>query len=301
MDFIQIIMDGLRDRYAGFWDRFAVWDYLIILGQVGSVFMVLMLIELVYDSIKQKAKGIWDSLANLSFVIVSYWTEETMYGLFFILILLLFEPLALFQIPITPWTWVACLFAADFIYYWMHRSEHMVRLFWTHHSVHHSSQDYNLTTAVRLFWFLDVFMWVFFLPMVILGFDTAQILICVVSIFTYMFWIHTQKVGKMKWLELFMNTPSFHRVHHGRNAIYIDKNFAGMFTIWDRMFGTYQPETVPVDFGITKPINTTNPIKVGLIGFIRLFQDLAAADSWKTRFLYLVKRPGWQPAEKTDV
>jgi sterol desaturase/sphingolipid hydroxylase (fatty acid hydroxylase superfamily) len=141
-------------------------------------------------------------------------------------------------------------------------------------------------------------MWAFFVPLVLIGFDTAQILTCAVTIFTYMTWIHTQKIGKMDWLEKVMNTPSFHRVHHGRNAIYIDKNYAGMFTIWDRMFGTYQPETEPVDYGITKPINTSNPIKIGFIPFYRLFKDVIQARCWKDRFLYLVKGPGWNPEER---
>ena len=236
-------------NYDPFFERYAhFWDFLELIGWFGTAFMVLLFIELTYDAIKNRGKGLKDSLANLSFIAVDYWIETTLYSLFLIAILLKFEPYAFFHIPMTPWTWVICLFITDFTYYWMHRSEHMVRFFWAHHSIHHSSESYNLTTAGRLFWFLDIFIWIYYVPMVLIGFDLAQTLSCMLIVFIYMSWIHTEKIGRMGWFELVFNSASFHRGHHGRNKIYIDKNFAGLFVFWDKLFGTFQEETVPVDF-----------------------------------------------------
>lgn len=288
-------LDSFFARYDGF------GSVLGHLGTIGSIFMVVLLVELAYDTLTKRGKGFADSVSNLTFVGIEIVLGFTLYSMLLIALLVQVESYAAFHIPITPWSWFFCLIATDFTYYWMHRSEHQVRVLWAYHSVHHTSNQYNLTTAVRLFWFLDLFMWVYYIPMVLLGFDVAQILTCLLVIFTSMTWIHTEKIGRIPVLEWIINTPSFHRVHHGRNKIYIDKNFGGLFSFWDRLFGTFEPEVEKVEFGVCNPIHTVNPLKIGLIEFTRLMSDMTKTKSWRERLNYVIQNPGWQPKPPPEV
>lgn len=262
----------------------------------GSLYMTLLFLELAWDIKKGNRNNIWEPLTNFSFYLVTAAAEKSLYGMIVGMAFIFLSDFAVSEIPINWGTWLICLVATDFTYYWMHRCEHKVRLFWTMHSVHHSSEEYDLTTAMRLFWFLDFTLWIFFAPLIILGFHGLQVLSCMVIVFTYMTWVHTDKIDKLGWFDRFFNSPSVHRVHHGANRQYIDKNYAGILVIWDRMFGSYEPEVEPVRFGLTKPVNSTSPIKVGLNEFVSLANDVRSADNWGDRFNYLFKGPGWSPA-----
>jgi len=192
------------------------------------------------------------------------------------------------------WTNFIILFIAwDFCYYWAHRISHEVNLMWSAHVVHHQSEEYNLTVALRQSWFQGVWTAPFYLPLALIGFSPMDVVFVSGINLIYQFWIHTEIVNKMGFLELFMNTPSHHRVHHGRNPKYIDKNHAGVFIIWDRMFGTFQKEEEKPTYGITTPVNSWNPIWANFSHFKTIGAQLKEAKSWKDKLKVLFYKPGW--------
>ncbi|WP_417493937.1 sterol desaturase family protein [Maricaulis sp.] len=206
----------------------------------------------------------------------------------------------IFDIGFPWWVWPVAFVLDDFMYYWFHRLGHTVRWFWADHIVHHSSQHYNLTTALRQSWLSPLtlkFLWLGSV-MILLGFH--PLVIGIVSGFNliYQFWFHTEAIKKMPaWFEAVMNTPSHHRVHHATNPVYLDRNFAGVFIIWDRMFGTFQPELddEPCRYGIIHNIGTHNPFKIAIHEWVSLFKDMRHAKSPRDAMMYLLAPPGWSP------
>ena len=197
------------------------------------------------------------------------------------------------------WVWVILFFGDDLCYYAYHRGHHRIRLFWATHVTHHSSQHYNLSTALRQDWapVSSIFFWA---PLALLGFEPWMILLAISWNLLYQFWIHTEKIRLMpRWFELIFNTPSHHRVHHGANEQYLDKNYAGILIIWDRMFGTFEPEGERVRYGLTKNIETFNPVRVAYHEFVAIWRDVRAAKSWRERAGYMFRPPGWTP-EKAE-
>lgn len=193
----------------------------------------------------------------------------------------------LFDIQMGPFTFVLLMVAQDFCYYWFHRASHRIRWMWAAHVVHHSSENMNFSTAFRqslMYPFAG--MWVFWLPLVILGFDPNWVVFVVLLNLGLQFFVHTQAVRKLGPLEWLFNTPSHHRVHHGRNPQYIDKNYAGILIIWDKLFGTFVPEDETVIYGITKPVNSFNPLKVTFSEWHDMFREVT------TKGLGLSKRLG---------
>lgn len=183
----------------------------------------------------------------------------------------------LFDIQMGPVSFVLLMIAQDFCYYWFHRASHRVRWMWAAHVVHHSSENMNFSTAFRqslMYPFAG--MWVFWLPLVILGFDPNWVVFVVLLNLGLQFFVHTQAVKKLGPLEWLFNTPSHHRVHHGRNPQYIDKNYAGILIIWDKLFGTFVPEEETVIYGITKPVNSFNPLKVTFSEWHDMFSEVTA-------------------------
>lgn len=195
-----------------------------------------------------------------------------------------------------PWTWVALFFADDFVYYWFHRTHHTVRVLWASHVVHHSSQFYNLSTALRQSWtpFTYTPFWVL---LGFLGFSPWMIVLQQSVSLLYQFFIHTERVDKM-WrpVEWVMNTPSHHRVHHASNTEYLDKNYGGILIVWDRLFGSFRAEGERVVYGLTTNIETFNPVRVATHEFVAIWHDVRRALSWRDRFGYLFKHPGWSPS-----
>ncbi|MEM6631969.1 MAG: sterol desaturase family protein [Bacteroidota bacterium] len=201
------------------------------------------------------------------------------------------------QIPVNIWTTILCILLIDFLYYWEHRIEHRVRILWSYHSIHHSSPIYNYTTALRVS-FIDSFVtWVFYLPAILVGFHPYVVLLSILAMLTYQFWLHTEIIGKLGWFEKIFMTPSQHRVHHGSDEVYLDKNYGAILSIWDRMFGTFQEELHTPTYGLTTPINTINPLKVHFVEYVHIFKDLRSAKNLKEAWNYLVKPPGWKPSE----
>jgi len=193
------------------------------------------------------------------------------------------------------WTYVLLFFAEDLAHYWWHRVHHEVRVFWASHVVHHSSEHYNLSTALRQPW-TPMTALPFWAPLALLGFAPWMIFLQIAISQIYQFWTHTERVRKLPgWFEFFFNTPSHHRVHHGANEVYLDRNYGGILIVWDRIFGTYQDETERVRYGLTKNVRTFHPARVAFHEFGALARDVRAASSWRDRFGYVFRGPGWSP------
>ncbi|MCR9212095.1 MAG: sterol desaturase family protein [Proteobacteria bacterium] len=269
-----------------------------MLELIGLAFLVIIVLETLWDFMFGKRKKVGETIANFAIAVVGFVLERSAYGLVFVVGLYLVSPLALTEIPLTWWSWTLALLAADFSYYWMHRWEHEVRILWAHHSVHHSSPEFNLTTSLRLSWVESLIEWIFFVPIVLFGFDPLQVLAAISIVTIYQTLIHTEKVGRLGWLDGILNTPSVHRVHHGANGKYLDKNYGGVLMIWDRMFGTYQKEEEPVIYGLTKQIETANPIRINFHEYVQIFKDLRRAKNFREVCGYLLGGPGWKPNAK---
>jgi sterol desaturase/sphingolipid hydroxylase (fatty acid hydroxylase superfamily) len=200
--------------------------------------------------------------------------------------------------PHNPLTWIALFFADDLAYYWFHRVSHESRVFWASHVVHHSSQHFNLSTALRQTW-VPMTYFPFWLPLPLLGFPVWMVLLAQAWSLIYQFWIHTERIKKLpKPLEAVLNTPSHHRVHHGMNHQYLDKNYAGILIIWDRMFGTYEPEQERVKYGLTTQLTTHHPVKVAFHEYIALAHDVRRARGLRTKVEVALRGPGWRPTSE---
>jgi alkylglycerol monooxygenase len=193
-------------------------------------------------------------------------------------------------------SWGAVFLLDDFAYYWMHRTSHVVNLLWAGHVVHHSSEEFNLTVALRQSSLHGLMSWVFYMPLALLGIPVTMWLICHALNLVYQFWVHTREIDRLGPLELVLNTPSHHRVHHGINPEYQDRNFAGVLIIWDRLFGTFEPEVAPPVYGLTKPLVSWNPVWANLHVFGEIARKLRAATGWRERWHAVFGHPGWMPA-----
>ncbi len=266
-----------------------------VIAILGLAFLLALVSETVWDVVKGRRKAMGETFVNGFIAVVSAVLERTFYGLIFVVGLWLATPFALGPMPDSGWMLPLAVLAADFTYYWMHRLEHEIRIFWANHSVHHSSPEFNFTTALRISWVDSLIEWVFFLPMILLGFSLAQVIVGLSVVLAYQSWIHTEKLGKLGWLDKVFNTPSTHRVHHGCNPQYIDKNYGGILIIWDRIFGTYEPESEKVIYGITDPVDTVNPLKVVFVEYRNIWRDLRKAKGLREALGYVFKGPGWHP------
>ena len=180
-----------------------------------------------------------------------------------------------FHIPMNVWwSWAILLFVDDFAYYWFHRFSHEVRFFWNFHVVHHSSNHYNLSVAVRQSWFSGIAHWIFYIPVAFLGFPLWAFVTMHGFNLVYQFWIHTPYIARLGFLEQVLNTPSHHRVHHGVNEDYLDKNYAGIFIIWDKIFGTFVGENEKVKYGIIKPLSSYNPLWINSHAWAEMFEAM---------------------------
>ncbi|WP_406140910.1 sterol desaturase family protein [Streptomyces sp. NBC_01089] len=200
------------------------------------------------------------------------------------------------RIPVLWWTVPLMLLGQDFFYYWSHRGHHIVRILWACHVVHHSSRKFNLTTALRQPW-TSLTVWPFYVPLIALGVHPAALAFCSSANLVYQFWVHTERVGKLpRPFEYVLNTPSHHRVHHASQGGYLDRNFGGILIVWDRLFGSFTPETVQPVFGLTKNIDTFNPLRVATHEYAAIARDVRAAANWRERAGRVFGGPGWQPA-----
>lgn len=197
------------------------------------------------------------------------------------------------RVGLSWWSIPLMLVAYDFCYYWFHRSHHVIRILWASHVVHHSSTRFNLSTALRQTW-TGATSWVFYLPLVALGVHPAVLAFTGSINLVYQFWIHTERIDRM-WapIEAVWNTPSHHRVHHASQGSYLDRNFAGMFIVWDKLFGTFEPEVERCVYGLTTNIDTYNPVRVAFHEYVAIGRDWRAARGLREKAGLLVRRPGW--------
>lgn len=263
-------------------------------------FVALVLIEMIWAWRKRPAAyEPKDTLVSLAFGLGSTVAGALLGGMALWIFLAAYD-FRLFDIGWQWWAWAACFVLDDLAYYWVHRAGHRIRWFWASHVNHHSSQHYNLSTALRQSWTGAFTLgFVFTLPLVLLGFHPAMIAICSGFNLIYQFWIHTEAIDRMpRWFEAVMNTPSHHRVHHATNPRYLDRNYAGVFIVWDRMFGTFEPEVGPQDggepirYGIVKQLGSFNLLWAVFHEWIGMAQDIWHAP-WRYKLGYLLREPGW--------
>ncbi len=263
------------------------------------IFFALIGLEVAWD--KLKGKGLYrlgDSMANIGCGIMDQSSA------LFSKVITIGAYTAVFHMTAgwRPWVfdaqwsvWVGAFVLSDFAYYWAHRLSHEVNVLWIGHVVHHQSEDYNLAVALRQSVLQKVLlMWVYW-PLAAMGFPPEIFLTCMAVNLLYQFWIHTELIDRLGPLEWVMNTPSHHRVHHGRNPEYIDRNHAGVFIVWDRMFGTFQEEIVKPTYGITRPTASFNPVYAQWKPVANLWNDLRRIPGWWDRLRFLFAAPGWYP------
>ncbi|CAM3592924.1 sterol desaturase family protein [Parendozoicomonas haliclonae] len=262
-------------------------------------FMVLILIEVIATVIRKKDYyRLNDAINSLSCGMISITLKlVTNLGMY----VLIYNNLALFTFDAASlWVWLAVLVLQDFCYYWNHRIGHEVNIFWASHSVHHQSEEYNLTTALRQTSTSFFLSWIFYVPLALLGFPPEVFFTVSLLNLLYQFWVHTRHIPKLGWYEWIFVTPSNHRVHHAKNLKYLDKNYGGLFILWDRLFGTFMEEDEnyePIRYGTIKPLRNWNPITANLSPFADLMHDAIKTKSWKEKFALWFRHTGYRPAD----
>ena len=219
----------------------------------------------------KKAYEIRETFSNLA-VFAGFQFSKFLFAGYQLAVLGFFSRIALFRLPANVLVFMLTFVAADLVYYWFHRISHSWKPLWAFHQVHHSATHMNLTAAYRLNWLSAIISPVFFIPLVLLGMPVNFIVVSYVVNLAYQFFLHSESVGKLGALENFIDTPSSHRVHHGSNTVYIDKNFGGVLIIWDKLFKTYQPETEKPVYGLTTGFMSYNPLILVFKGFMDLFK-----------------------------
>jgi len=259
-------------------------------------FFVLMAIELAWSAWShRKVYRFNDFVANIGCGIGSQVVSAFMKTGIFTIYLFVYEHGRLFTLPSAPLTWLLAFLLVDFMYYWFHRLSHEINFLWAAHIVHHQSEEYNLSVALRQSWWQGLFSFWFYLPIALIGVDPA-VIVSVAAINTlYQFWIHTKAIGRMGPFEWLLNTPSHHRVHHGTDPKYIDRNHAGTLIIWDKLFGTFQREEEEPFYGITAPLASWDPLTANFHYWRDLLRLAKRCRTWRDKFRVFVKPPGWRP------
>jgi sterol desaturase/sphingolipid hydroxylase (fatty acid hydroxylase superfamily) len=259
------------------------------------VFLILMGVEISRTrGLTERIRGYeWrDTLASLSMglgnVVIAMGTKAVTLAVYTAV-----HGYALFEFGFAWWAWPLAILGDDLCYYWFHRSSHEVRFLWAAHENHHSSRHYNLSTALRQSWTTPFTAPLFWVPLALLGVEPLMILAAQGISLVYQFWIHTELIDRLGPLEAVLNTPSHHRVHHGRNVRYLDRNHGGILIVWDRLFGTFERENEPVDYGLTRNIHTFNPLRIATHEWIAMFRDAARAPRLADSLRTLLKPPGW--------
>jgi sterol desaturase/sphingolipid hydroxylase (fatty acid hydroxylase superfamily) len=259
-------------------------------------FVLLLIAEAVVDALMRRDLYEYrDTAASLTMglgnVLVGLFSKSLVFAVFTGV-----HRFALFPLGYQWWVWSIAFFAEDLSYYCFHRTSHECRLFWASHVVHHSSQRYNLSTALRQTWTGGFMSFVFWLWMPLVGFQPAMILTLQAVSLLYQFWIHTEFVQRLGFFERVLNTPSHHRVQHGSNPQYIDRNHGGTLILWDKLFGTFEPEDEPCVYGLTKNIGSYNPLRIAFHEWIDMLQDLRQAPTLSDKLLAVFGKPGRKPA-----
>lgn len=242
-----------------------------------------------------KRRGLLDMVASASTQIPYLLVEIFMMSFVYLAMVLVADRFVTWQMPITLWTVGLALLVCDFTYYWEHRMAHEVRLLWTQHAVHHSSRQMNILVSIRFGPFESFASALFHFPLIFLGFPPALVFFGIIVVLAYQTWLHTELIGRLGPLEGALNTPANHRVHHGCDDKYIDKNYGGILIIWDRLFGTFQREEETPQYGLKRDFDSVNPISVWLSEWPGLYRDLKSARTFGDVWMFLFGPPGWCP------
>lgn len=267
-------------------------------------FFLLIGIELVLDARRRKRKQdplyrFADSIGSLSSGI----GQQTLQVLAFSVVTITVYTFVFERTAFIPMneksvlTWAIAFVLVDLAYWAYHWASHRVNFFWAMHVVHHSSEEYNLSTALRQSWFTNLTSWVFYVPLAVLGVPPMVFVVCLTLNILYQFWIHTRIIGRLGPIEWVFNTPSHHRVHHGIDPEYIDKNYAGVFIVWDKLFRTFTPEVNEPNYGTVKPLGSFNPFYANVDGFLALWEMSRATSRWSDKVLVWIMPPEWRPAD----
>lgn len=262
------------------------------------IFAILIIIEVVIQWVNnRKLYRLNDAVTNINCGIT-----QQVSGIFLKLFgigiyALIFEQFAIWKIPTNWYTLIILFVATDFAYYWAHRMSHEINLFWSAHVVHHQSEDYNLSVALRQSSFQTIWTAAFYIPIAVIGFNPVDFALMAALTTLYQFWIHTELIGTLGFLENIFVTPSHHRVHHGRDPKYIDKNHGGAFIWWDMLFGTYQKEEERPTYGVTTPLNSWNPVWANFENLKTMGQEMKRMPRFMDKLKVMFYKPGWQPNE----
>lgn len=264
-------------------------------------FLLLIVIELAWGWSKgNNTYRVNDSLNSLSLGLLSTVTKFVFLNIGLLVFSRIEQNYAVWAFDMTSYAhWLVGLLFYDFLYYWFHRISHERQFFWGSHVVHHQSEDYNLSTALRQTSTSFLTTWVFFIPCFFLGMPIYMYVSIATAQLIYQFWVHTQHIPKLGFIEWFMVTPSNHRVHHAQNKDYIDKNYGGLLIVWDRLFGTFKEEDEQLQpiYGIRSPLNSWNPLWANIHIFISMARDAWLTARWSDKFRVLWARTGWRPAD----
>lgn len=264
-----------------------------ILLALAPVFLLFIGIEAWYWRGRRAVYSLRDTLSNATLALM-HQGADAVAGLLVIVVYTWVHEYRLFDLPANAWTIAALFVAQDFLYYFFHRASHRVRWMWASHVTHHSSERLNLSTAFRQSLTYPISgMWLFWLPLAWIGFDPRNVIAVVAINLAFQFFVHTEAVGKLGWVERVFNTPSNHRVHHASNPKYIDRNYAGVLVVWDRLFGSYVEEdpAEPCRYGIVKPVPTHNPLVLTFHEWAAMFRDAARPQPWRSRLGQLFGPP----------
>lgn len=261
---------------------------------IGGAILLIEIAEAVFKR-DYAGRTLWEMVVSAS-TQIPYLLAETLiltfgYGLYYVLSYTVVP----WAIPVTVGSVIAVLILCDFIYYWEHRIAHEVRILWTQHAVHHSSRQYNIVTAIRFGPLEGLWSLIAHMPLIFMGFAPELVFFGVIVVLAYQTWLHTELIGKLGPFERVMNTPSHHRVHHGSDDKYLDKNYGGITIVWDRLFGTFQVEQETPRYGLKRDFDSKNPLVVWFSEWPGLIRDMAGARNWRQALQFLIKHPGWQP------
>lgn len=267
----------------------------------APVFVGLIAAEYLWGKVRgtpvyRSADTVASLAAGISSQIIGVFTKAFSVGVYG----LAWQHLALLDLPAdAPWVWAAALLLYDFCYYWYHRAGHEVAILWAAHTVHHSSEEYNLSTALRQTSSGFLLAWLFYLPLAVLGVPPVVFAVVALIDLLYQFWVHTRLVERLGWFDRVFVSPSNHRVHHGQNAYCLDRNYGGILILWDRLFGTFVEERAdePIVYGVLGPLRRWNPWSANLDYYRQRWIDTRLVGRWTDKLRLWIKHPGWRPAE----
>jgi len=267
-------------------------EWLILIST--PIYIIIIGLEIVLSHLQhRKAYTFKDTLANIYLMLLNSGIDLA-FMVVYLAVLQYFFIHSFFHWNHPVIYWLVLLIGEDFMYYWLHRFDHEVRFFWAIHVTHHSSEKFNFTVGFRSSVFQPLYRFFYFIPLAFIGFRPQDIAFIYSATQIWGIFVHTEMIKKMGWLEYIFVTPSHHRVHHGQNDQYIDRNMGMFLIIWDKMFGTFEPEGEKVIYGVTKPPESNHPAETVFHEFRNMARDVKRAPDMRSKFMYIFGRPGWR-------